>query len=431
MEEGIVHINHEEESIISDSSTEILLKKSRGKNLKWVGRELYDSEEIAVSQLTKDFYLGYTNKPTIGTSKIYYCKMHGKCCPVKRRIFFSSKDSTIAIYKSNNEAHTGQKSQMGISDNVKEDIKILLTQGVVGPLNILENLKVNNVQNLPSYLQTRNYIAYVNSKNKSVYNSNDFKMYCESNKSIPIDEDQAYVIDYLCNESNGEIQAIISTKRMLKYLELSQSIHIDTTFGISLENYSTTIAGVSDKMKVFHPCAISLSYKIRTEDYQFFFNGIKNGLSALNIAYQPVALIADNAISIERGFELVFGYEYIRINCWYHVNAAYIPKLKEIKCIDLRKNIENDIYILQNCPTYDSFISGFINFLRKYESSLDDDIIIFITYFKTQWLFSNSGWYRGVFPGIAITNNGMESYNSSLKGKEFLRKKLKIGDFHF
>ena len=64
--------------------------------------------------------------------------------------------------------------------------------------------------------------------------------------------------------------------------------------------------GTTDECRVFHPFGFAIVLRERASDFEFLFNSVKKGASILGIEYNPTTIIADNAPSIENGFNKSF-----------------------------------------------------------------------------------------------------------------------------
>jgi hypothetical protein len=67
------------------------------------------------------------------------------------------------------------------------------------------------------------------------------------------------------------------------------------------------------------------------------------------------------------------------------------------------------------------------------EYILDEDVRIFIKYFKDNWINNNSNWFEGYNhpnnAGSTFNNNGNESVNGLIKREDTLRNLLSLSSF--
>ena len=71
---------------------------------------------------------------------------------------------------------------------------------------------------------------------------------------------------------------------------------------------------MSDMNRVFHPIGLALCHDETRYDFQFIFESLKIVIELLGLEfeYKEIALQADAADSITKGFESVFGQQYKR-----------------------------------------------------------------------------------------------------------------------
>ena len=160
------------------------------------------------------------------------------------------------------------------------------------------------------------------------------------------------------------------------------------------------------------------------DDFHFAFKTLR---AVLPLDYMPKFLIADAAEAITAGFRNVFGDGFTRVTCWAHINRVYETRLVCIKDKVIQEKINSEIHLLQACNTPELFTRASQLWLRKWEKSSISGVREFILYFRSQWLENNFGWYAGHAPLHPSTNNGLESCNRVVKGKDTLRSRLLLG----
>ena len=135
--------------------------------------------------------------------------------------------------------------------------------------------------------------------------------------------------------------------------------------------------------------------------------------------------IADSASAITTGFEKVFGTEYIRVNCWFHLNQNIKDKLKKIP-LQMAQEIKKDINVLQLSTSSKVFKVAVSCFLLKWKQY--DEASEFIRFFENEHIEQRCNWYEGVAIGYPSTNNALEATNKSIKDY-FGREKLPLSGF--
>ena len=87
-----------------------------------------------------------------------------------------------------------------------------------------------------------------------------------------------------------------------------------------------------------------MSFNEQNDDFKFVFDALKQS----NPKYSPNVLIADNAPSINNGFEKSFKNTFKRVNCWAHasrnidkilrsVDKRYANEIREVITITVVK----------------------------------------------------------------------------------------------
>lgn len=148
---------------------------------------------------------------------------------------------------------------------------------------------------------------------------------------------------------------------------------------------------------------------------RFIFAAVKKGLrKTFNIDYKPTILIADAARIISNGFEQVFGSEYVRVMCWFHMRKAVVEKLPKLSS-DKKKTIS---------PSQEVFNHASLLFTEKWRAMSQS---FFDDYFTNVWLIDNRFWYEGAAMLAPSTNNALESFNRYLKDEHTLRERIDLG----
>jgi hypothetical protein len=145
----------------------------------------------------------------------------------------------------------------------------------------------------------------------------------------------------------------------------------------------------------------------------------------LNYEYKPKYLIADAAGAITSGFAQVYGENYKRIMCWFHMKKA-VENSAEYKsiCADDRDKLMIDLTVLQKAESEEIFSAAFILFKRKWKK-YDS----FFQYFEPQWINQLPGWYEGFATCVPSTNNALESFNRVIKDQKTMRERLPLKQF--
>lgn len=102
---------------------------------------------------------------------------------------------------------------------------------------------------------------------------------------------------------------------------------------------------------------------------------------------------------------------YMIIMCFFHVQLNIQSKYKFANSRRNKGDFKADITTLHLCDSEYKFDMGCALFIRKWQ-----DIEPEATRFVTKSFFNkNKNWYIGCLPRVPKHNNGMETFNSSLK----------------
>jgi len=169
------------------------------------------------------------------------------------------------------------------------------------------------------------------------------------------------------------------------------------------------VFGTSDKDRHFHPLGICVSSNEAKEDFEFIFRTLKETSAQL----VPKVLVADGAEAITNGFRNIFGNDFVRVYCYFHVKKQVKDKLRKIKDEPKKSEIMEDISARQLANTYRELKSASSLFVKKWAAN--NNAKAFITYFQKEYIENRSGWYECHAPGFPSTNNCLVSINSLLK----------------
>ncbi len=229
--------------------------------------------------------------------------------------------------------------------------------------------------------------------------------------------DEPYVIafevhlkdDFIKNDKTY-FHMVLSTKRLLDMIPLSEKASTDGTHKLIYEGYPIIISGIIDQSKAFHPSCFCFSTSEDEGGYSFVFDTVKKYLmNEKNIDYMPDYLVADSSVEITNGFAKIFKHEYVRINCWAHGERNIEAKMKELNMSKEDKEaLSTDIKRLQICKNETTFSNGVELFYQKWEEK-SAKVDEFLAYFKLEKMTNSPNWYEAVAPFVPSTSNGIES----------------------
>ncbi len=197
----------------------------------------------------------------------------------------------------------------------------------------------------------------------------------------------------------------VTTKRLLQFASKAQSLlHTDATYSVNWNGFPLLIIGTSDLNRTFHPLGCALCSKEAHFDYKFLFSCL--ALGRTQVGEEPLGklnLMADAAAAITNGINESLIECLIRAMCWFHVKNCTDKKIKMIKDETKRAAIISDIVLMQLCQTPAIFEAATKLFLKEWANDQDNDVVVFIAYFKKEWLDINYNWFEG-HPQIMETN---------------------------
>lgn len=257
-------------------------------------------------------------------------------------------------------------------------------------------------------------------------------MFLRDHSIIPEDENEAFIVDYLCNDSNdGDFKFFVSTKTLLRNAVDCEIVSADTTYKMTWQGFPISPVGTIDKDRKFHLFGTLVSKEEKSADFTFAFNAVKNKvLSLFQHSMNPKLLISDAAEAIHNGARSVFGSKIVILMCWFHAKKAVKKNISRfVKDTRIQAEILDDMSLLNQSANKDIFDKASLLFLKKYSKYAD-----FCVYFKNEWLEKNRNWYEGacLLAGVKTapsTNNALESWNRNIKDEKSERNRFPLNVF--
>jgi hypothetical protein len=344
-----------------------------------------------------------TKKNVVEVMCSFICKLLGSERKSERKL---SLIITITLY-------------VGIPVTTRTIIIELIEAGVNKPNAILRNLQAKGL-NETSKAQLSNFLASRRKENcPAILSLGSLEHLCNNLLDEPDNLGEPFVVHSSFNYDSKRFGILVSTKRLLNHVQLSHGIQCDATYKLSWEGFPILIAGVSDQDRVFHPVGISLTSGETTDDFMFLFTGIKKSQSA---GFSPKVLLSDAAEAITNGFRNVFGDEFTRAYCFFHVMKNVDEKRHLVKDKQLWIEVRSDISTLQLARCFEEFNAAKELWSRKYQDN--PATAEFQKYFYEEYLNKWSGWYEGIANRFPTTNNGLEATNRWIKDQGTLRSRL-------
>lgn len=426
-----------EENVIK-TSNEI---KKRNK-FSWVKQKVTKDLDEAVDSIVAEGFKLYDDHDLKCGQKFYFrCgkipKSRKTWCNKRYVVFLPSHNDDVEILWNghecnHNELLKGQKRP--VSEEMTTFIHDFYKEGNTMPSAVLAHIRIarekfNLFKDEPD--PDRRQLEYIHKKYigkhvKPMINIGDLMEWCEKHSQFPADPNEAFILGYeSCSmKEKMSFRFTMTTPNLLKKLAKRETICIDATYKLNWMGFPLIIMGTVDRAKRFHPLIYACSSHERTEDYDFVFRSVKDGIRVhLKKHFNPKTLIADGADAIRNGFYDVFPNAKLDIMCFAHVlrNIRKRPFASK----NNKSLIIDDIRKMQLAPNRKVFDYMAMLFCDKW-SPLEFN---FVQYFKQQWLGSHSNWFEGAAEYTPSTNNALESHNAVIKRKITFRKRLPLNQF--
>ncbi|CAF1366121.1 unnamed protein product [Rotaria sordida] len=441
----------EEELMEVDEASEFKRKQQKKKSKFWIKKAMFDNGAEAETSIGNQWSKYYTNHTEDGRKVYYRCKKakrHGPQCTASLYLLYHADSDRVTIYETEAEHQHHQDETRGIDENVKKIIEDLFNDGIKKPKLILRALESRKVK-VPTSAQLNNYLVYYRKKKYGSHKISlgELEEWCKNNETIPVDENQSFVVCYkilyngdeyeddedIEDDAGGKFRIFISSLRLLNIASKSQHIHADATYKIVWQGFPVLIIGTTDLNKAFHPFGMAVCSNEKTKDFQFIFNSLQIGMQKIGKdLLKPAALVSDAADAIKNGFKNVFNNSYKEIMCWAHMKRKIENRVCQVDDKDIRKEIIEDIQMLQLCNSSTTFKLTTALFMKKWKMNSkqkNQSILDFLNYFDYEWLTLNDGWYEGLQLNTPSTNNALEATNRTIKDDGTFRERHVLSRF--
>lgn len=420
--------------------------KSGRKQYTWSEHSRWESLDEIGDFLESEGFVVFDDKELQCGQKFYFrCgripKNRKRCEWCNRRyIIYLPSDTNEIILQTNNMEHNHSEllkdKKKPISSEMLEFINDLYEKETKKHSSVLRHIvAAREKQGLfadesnPTIRQlTHSLDKFKRKETGKMIHLGDLANWCESKSSYPENRDDAFVLSHEIVDSKVKqgFRFCMTTPLLLEELSKVDLICIDATYKLNWMGFPLIILGTVDRQKRFHPMIYACSSHEATEDYEFVFSSVKNGVASYypKDLWAPKKLIADGADQIRNAFYNVFGNDAnIDIMCFAHVirNIRKRPfSSKSSKAL-----IIDDIRKMQLAPNRNIFDMMANLFIDKWTSTEPN----FASYFKKEWLGVHSNWFEGASEYTPSTNNALESHNATIKRRVTFRRRLPLEEF--
>lgn len=165
-------------------------------------------------------------------------------------------------------------------EETKATIEQLFIDGFKTRKAIQCKLAAANIE-LPTKNQLNNFISELNIKHfgHSTISIGELEAFLQCNSSVPEDPNEAFIVDYLCNDSNdGDFKFFVSTKTLLRNAVGVDIVSADTTYKMVWQGFPISPIGTTDMDRHFHLFGTMVSKEEKTADFKFAFNSVKRAV---------------------------------------------------------------------------------------------------------------------------------------------------------
>lgn len=426
-----------------NSSTESFTEEIRNPISKknWVESKNFPSEAEAKAFIANEssWSIYTTNKLSTGKKVIYRCKnvkLRGKQCDASVYLFYPSNKLDVIMYSSANEHSCQPEKQHNkkMTEETKGIIRQYFVEGTKTRKAIQAKLAKANIV-LPSKNQLNNYISQLNLEiyGPSTISIGELEVFLRSHLSIPEDPNEAFIVDYICDDTNdGNFKFFVSTQTLLQNAIGVNLVSADTTYKMIWQGFPIAPVGTIDKDRHFHLFGTLVSKEEKSADFEFAFKSVKDAVQKI-FSHEMIIkiIISDAAAAIHNGARAVFGPGILILMCWFHQKKA-VKKIidKFVKSIQIQDEILGDLNFLNLSENKSIFDKASKLFLKKYSAHNE-----FCLYFKNEWLIQNPNWYESAYLLAAdvefapSTNNACESWNRGIKDEKSERNRYTLNVF--
>lgn len=308
------------------------------------------AEAIAAVNAEKIWSYHYNNESASGVRVNYRCnqmKFRGTQCASGLYLLYDSRSTKVYLYRADT-AHTHDAEEnrgnavVRISGALEKDIRTLFEQRVKPKAMLYQLVNMKHVPPKKSKLT-----AFLAKLRKEKFGSEKLhygtlQKWLIECSVVPTEDSVPFIVTHEVhlddeNVENCLFRFFVSTKLLLRQAINVSKLHTDATYKLVWQGFPIIVIGTSDSNRKFHPFGVMVSTNERSEDFEFIFQSLKNGVYKLtNEVIDPDVLNCDAAFQIHNGFKKVYPLKKDNIiMCWAHLRRAVVknvPKyLREIR----------------------------------------------------------------------------------------------------
>ena len=237
--------------------------------------------------------------------------------------------------------------------------------------------------------------------------------------NIKLDEDGIPIVGD--GNPNNHLSIMMTSKALIKRVEETGVFHVDCTYKLIKNGFPVLIFGISDIKGQFHPIAYNITSHEDENDFANFFNGLKDLVGSLGLAFNPRFFMQDTCDASYNATKKCFPNVEI-LMCYFHV-CENIRKHKNLLPADLYEEMMTNIGVIHMSKNEKELNENIRLFKNDYK-----DYPEFVNYVNAQWFTGRYNKWQ-IFrndPGMANTNSNIESYNATVKRDYTLRKRLSV-----
>lgn len=272
-------------------------------------REFQNNDEAKAAIQSEKIWSQYRKKETVAGTKLYFrcnqVKLRGPQCAAGLYQLFKADSDTVLEFRvnaSHNHDEITDKTSIEKKNALRCEVERLIDLGV-GPMNIMHSLSKTDGIELPTKKQLTTMIAAIRKKKfgPATISMGALLKWLQEHSQVPEDLHTAFVLchEVVMDAKEPYFRFMITTKHLLSQTKLRNFSHADTTYKCIWQGFPVFMVGTTDWDKAYHPYPLCVCSNEKTEDFNFVFEGLKNGTKiVLGFKMKQNAIVCDAASAI-------------------------------------------------------------------------------------------------------------------------------------